>query len=272
MEQYLFSGPKMLPSSGLLQTGSSSNQSKVISYDTKQRILGTHAPATVRLFGTLLNAYTFFDSNLFMPVFGEKLPEVVLTLNKHAYSKGYYKPAAWIDEFSQTLPEINISPSTLFLPPIDALSTLVHEMAHHYHFHFGKKVPRMGYHNAEFSSIMYCLGLQCSETGLPGGKETGQHMTHYIIRDGLYEKTYKDLPLNCIIAFRPIEEYEFVKNPKATVQHSRIQAMAKNKTKYTCLGCSLAMWGKPNAYVKCGNCDMQLVVIDDFGKQPTKPT
>jgi hypothetical protein len=37
------------------------------------------------------------------------------------------------------------------------------------------------------------IGLQPSATGQPGGKETGQSMSHYIIADGHYAKTYAKL-------------------------------------------------------------------------------
>ena len=54
-----------------------------------------------------------------------------------------------------------------------------------------KRQPgRTGYHNREWASKMLEVGLVPSDTGQPGGKQTGQHMTHYIdpkgrIRAGL---------------------------------------------------------------------------------------
>ena len=37
------------------------------------------------------------------------------------------------------------------------------------------------------------IGLQPTSTGEPGGKETGQSVTHYIIPEGRYAKAYAKL-------------------------------------------------------------------------------
>jgi hypothetical protein len=37
------------------------------------------------------------------------------------------------------------------------------------------------------------IGLQPTDTGAPGGKETGQSVTHYIIVDGPYARAYAKL-------------------------------------------------------------------------------
>jgi hypothetical protein len=37
------------------------------------------------------------------------------------------------------------------------------------------------------------IGLQPTATGEPGGKETGQHVTHYIIPGGLYARAFAKL-------------------------------------------------------------------------------
>src|SRR6516225_9588180 len=62
-------------------------------------------------------------------------------------------------------------------------STLLHEMVHLWQYYFGKP-PRKGYHNREWGDKMESLGLMPSEDGQPGGKRTGQRVTHYIIEGG----------------------------------------------------------------------------------------
>jgi predicted SprT family Zn-dependent metalloprotease len=58
-------------------------------------------------------------------------------------------------------------------------STLGHEMTHVWQHQFGQPSAR-GYHNREWAAKMKTMGLQPSNTGAVGGKETGQQMTHYV--------------------------------------------------------------------------------------------
>ena len=43
---------------------------------------------------------------------------------------------------------------------------------------------RRGYHNRQWAEKMREVGLQPTSTGEPGGMETGQAVTHYIIPEG----------------------------------------------------------------------------------------
>jgi len=65
----------------------------------------------------------------------------------------------------------------------EILSTLVHEMVHHWQGHFGK--PGRGrYHNHQWADKMEALGLVPTHTGLPGGRKVGQLVTHSIVAGG----------------------------------------------------------------------------------------
>jgi hypothetical protein len=57
----------------------------------------------------------------------------------------------------------------------------VHEMVHVWQHAFGKPSAG-GYHNKQWAAKMKAVGLQPSSTGYVGGKETGQRVTHYVIR------------------------------------------------------------------------------------------
>ena len=72
------------------------------------------------------------------------------------------------------------------------LSTLVHEMAHVWQQTYGKP-PRKGYHDRQWAAKMLEVGLQPSTTGEPGGKETGQSMSHYILPGGRYAEAFAKL-------------------------------------------------------------------------------
>ncbi|EPZ1174197.1 SprT-like domain-containing protein, partial [Escherichia coli] len=76
----------------------------------------------------------------------------------------------------------------------DTLSTLVHEMVHVWqHYTPGIKKCRGGYHDRVWGEKMEQIGLMPSNTGLPGGRKTGQQMTHYIIRGGRFQTAVYDL-------------------------------------------------------------------------------
>jgi hypothetical protein len=87
---------------------------------------------------------------------------------------------------SATTHEIALNPETFGTrTPEQVLSTLAHELAHHYQLHTGT-APRAGYHNVSFAELMQSIGLPVSSTGKPGGKRTGYQMTHWIEQGGRF--------------------------------------------------------------------------------------
>jgi hypothetical protein len=67
-------------------------------------------------------------------------------------------------------------------------------MTHCWQEHFGaKKRKRYSYHDKEWAAKMKAIGLQPSISGMVGGKETGQQMSHYIIRGGPFIRSYDKL-------------------------------------------------------------------------------
>jgi ribosomal protein S27E len=113
-------------------------------------------------------------------------------------------------------------------------STLVHEQVHVAQ-HTGGTAPRRGYHNREWAAMMKAIGLQPSSTGMVGGRETGQRMSHYVIAGGPFEQT--GWKLNLQSAARPGE-----------------QRKKKNKTTFTCPNCDQRAFGKPSLAILCEPC------------------
>jgi SprT-like family len=199
-------------------------------------------------YGRLQVGYEHFNKTLFE---GE-LPDVFITYQRKAHSRGYFSP----DRFSGRVGtlgqhELALNPDS-FVDRTDELiaSTLVHEMVHVWQHALGKPSAR-GYHNKEWAAKMKLLGLQPSNTGHVGGKETGQQMTHYIIPDGPFTQSYDKLAaagwiLNLQSAPRP----GGAKAPSS-------------KVKSTCPTCGGNAWGRPNyrlACVACGNVPMALEI------------
>ena len=65
-------------------------------------------------------------------------------------------------------------------------------MAHEWQYHYGRHQSRGAYHNREWAGEMLRLGLHPSDTGRPGGRVTGQQMTHYIMPGGRFEQVATD--------------------------------------------------------------------------------
>ena len=88
-----------------------------------------------------------------------------------------------------------------------------------------------------------------SHNGQPGGKRVGQQMTHYIDAGGGFEKACERLlGKGFQISWVDRAEDEPERKPRTT------------RTKYTCKGCGLNVWAKPDASIRCGDCDRPLHV------------
>ena len=116
----------------------------------------------------------------------------------------------------------------------DILSTLVHEMCHCFQQHFGTP-PRRGYHSREWAAQMISIGLMPSDTGEPGGKQTGQGMSHYIIEGGPFDRAAEALLAS-----------GFCLNwqSAAAVAQAGKGAKERSKTKYSCPSCGQNTWGQ----------------------------
>jgi hypothetical protein len=148
------------------------------------------AVITLKEYQGFQRAYDFFNRELF----GGSLPQVLVTLQRHANTRGYFSPERFKGRVEKAaVHELALNPDT-FTGRSDELilSTLTHEMCHVWQETYGEP-SRRGYHNRQWASKMREVGLQPTSTGEPGGMETGQAVTHYIIPEGLYAKAYAQL-------------------------------------------------------------------------------
>jgi hypothetical protein len=172
---------------------------------------------------------------------------VFITYQRHAHSKGHFAPdrfAGRVAAFGKH--ELALNPDA-FIDRSDEqiASTLVHEMTHCWQQQHGKPGSR-GYHNKEWAAKMKAMGLQPSNTGAVGGKETGQQMSHYVIPGGAFTDAFAKLAasgwkLNLESAHR------------AGPDGGR-----KGKTKFTCTGCGQNAWGKPDLAISCTPCGIEM--------------
>jgi hypothetical protein len=198
-----------------------------------------------RQYITLAAAFDFFNRRLFQG----QLPPAIITLQRKAGSHGYYSAGRFEGrDHDRETDEIALNPGTFAgRSDRDILSTLLHEMVHHWQAHFGK--PGRGrYHNEEWADKMESLGLVATHTGQPEGRRVGQRMTHYIVIEGPFDLACKELFAGGIRLEWQSREW-----------HTHRPRARSSKTKYTCPRCGLNAWAKPDANLNCGDCHRSML-------------
>ena len=192
----------------------------------------------------LLSAFTHFNNDLFACA----LPDCLITLQRRANTYGYFSPRKFAAIGGDArADEIALNPAHFRVcTPRDICSTLAHEMAHLWQEHFGKP-PRSGSHDREWAAVMRHIGLQPSSTGAPGGKETGYHVSHYVVDNGPFDLSYQAFeasnpPVRWGDAFTSADEAR----------------KAKRET-FVCPRCGLKALCVPKARVRCDVGDLLMV-------------
>ena len=210
---------------------------------------------TAKQYNALQVAYDHFNARLW----GGRLPACLITLQRKARARGYFLGDGFIARVGDAkTDEIALNPDS-FASRTDReiLSTLVHEMCHLWQHHFGRE-PRRCYHDREWAGEMERIGLVPSDTGFPGGKRVGQHMTHYILTNGPF-----DLAVAALLDGRTA--IDWASGPSGSGPRAKARAAsARSKTKYQCVVCGLNAWAKPGATLACANFavhDMALAML-----------
>jgi ribosomal protein S27E len=91
------------------------------------------------------------------------------------------------------------------------------------------------------------VGLQPSNNGMVGGKETGAKMSDYIIPNGRFEN-----------AFAKLAAGGWRLNLQSAHSPGRQPGVRSSKTKFSCPECRQNVWGKPDTAVTCTHCGVPL--------------
>lgn len=205
-----------------------------VSYDTNMQNAITQAE-----YQAFQQAYDFFNTELF----GGSLPDVLVTLQRHAKAYGYFSPERFVGRTDrEAAHELAMNPDHFGRTDELILSTLVHEMVHVWQKTHGT-TPRRNYHDRQWAAKMKEIGLHPSDTAAPGGKETGQSVSHYVIEDGAFA-----------VAFAKLQTTGFKLRWQSRADDPTRKNKAASKTKYTCPSCGQNAWAKPAASLLCGEC------------------
>ena len=227
---------------------------------------------TSATYAALDDAFASFNKELF----GGELPPVVFVFVRKAGMRGHYIPAAWRSRAdapgSEAGPtnladEIALNPDYLrTADTTTVLSTMVHEMVHQLQRVAGSP-SRGSYHNEEWARMMDAVGLTPSHTGLPGGKRTGQQMTHHIETGGRFEvaaATLVDKGWSFKWEARPQAARGLPVNVPADIDQDNEGdgdpvERPPSKVRYRCPQCGQNAWAKPDANLMCGDCLQHLI-------------
>jgi hypothetical protein len=144
----------------------------------------------------------------------------------------------------------------------EILSTLLHEQVHLWQEEFGKP-SRAGYHNKQWARKMIEVGLRPTGTGKPGGKQTGQSVTHIIVPEGPYAKAYQGL----------VKAFPGFKLGWESSREER-KANDRGRSKFTCPSCHDNAWAKSSVELdcrKCGGIPLVLVTRKPVARAPVVP-
>ena len=207
---------------------------------------------TRKTYQTLDDAYGFFNARLF----AGRLPPCLITMQRSKSAYGYFAGGRFGSRDGRLVTdEIALNPSHFRARTSEqSLSTLVHEMTHLEQHHFGK-TSRAGYHNKQWAGLMRQVGLVPSDTGAPGGKETGQKVSHYIEAGGRFEVACAEL---IRAGFDPFYVELWTEAGEATRKKK-----AASKTRYSCPACDANAWAKPGLHLICGDCDERMQPDED---------
>ena len=206
------------------------------------------ASPTREAYAELQQAYDHFNDALF----GGQLPSCLITFQRQNRTYGFFSGDRWQGRSGDVRDEIAMNPEHFATRPVaNILSTLAHEMVHLRQHRFGQP-SRSGYHNKQWAGFMEEIGLIPSDTGEPGGKRTGQRVTHYIDTGGPFDVACKALLAS---------GYRLSWSDRGLGGDNQ-GGKSGSRTKYVCPECQTAVWGKGDLRVACMECDSEMPAMD----------
>lgn len=196
-------------------------------------------------YDVLRAAFNFFNRELF----NNKLSDSLILLHRHRHAFGYFCADRFARNGSKTtVHEIALNPSHIRERKAkDTFGTLAHEMVHQLQQEHGKP-PKNAYHNKQWAAMMKEIGLYPSDTGKPGGHETGRYVSHYIVKEGKFD-----------VAFTKFQVKHDLTLFGDIITASKKEKGKTSKFKFVCPHCGQNAWAKITASLICGECEKTMV-------------
>ncbi len=206
-------------------------------------------------YGTLQDAYNYFNAALF----DAALPQVLITLQRHNRAHGYFSANRFQrrGRLQENIHEVALNPDAFTgCADEEILSTLAHDMVPTWQQEYGW--PGRGrYHNREWAARMYSIGLMPSATGRPGGKPTGETVSHYILEGRAFQVACRSF----LTRHRLVWE-----SATAPLQDACAEGTKQTRCKFTCPNCRLNAWAKPDALICCYQCSVEAGELVPMGR------
>ena len=196
---------------------------------------------TQDIYDDLQKIYDYFNWRLFE----DKLPNCLITLQTRIKSGACFYAGRFHQQGSKHGDEIALNPAYFdACPSIDIFSALVCEMVHLWQYYFG--APGRGrYCNREWAEKMKSAGLHPSSTAQPGGCETGDSVSYYVIPNGPFDKAAREFITDGFrFSWQPTEKQTGPYKPRGK---------AGRRMKYSCPVCGLNAWARHGAKLVCGD-------------------
>ncbi len=215
---------------------------------------GSRFSPTVETYGVFQIAYDFFNQELFQ----WRLPPCLITLQrKSKRTRAFFAADRFSNTAGATTDEIALNPRHFkHRTFLEVMSTFVHEMVHLSQHHHGHR-SRNGYHTRAWAEEMELVGLRPSDTGRPGGRKTGQQMSHYIISGGRFEEACRKLQASPLAIYWFDADGVFL--TPGVVDDPLASTPTDTRSKFTCSVCDANAWGKPSLNLFCGDCNRRMV-------------
>ena len=271
----------------VVNSATSSAMSSAISSPAHSAPSAASGAPTVRFYAQLQHAFDHFNQALF----GGSLPPALITLRSSNRYHGYHHAKRFMNTKGEWLDELGMHPGFMALRSVEeVLSTLVHEMVHHWQQHEGSP-SKSNPHNREWARKMRSIGLVASDTALPDGRETGHGISHYIEPQGPFHRACiallaQGFALEWFDRHAPVRPEPLMARPEqlkaagvavelspppvVTMSETTGQPVsttvvmsppksAPDRVKYVCQTCGIKAWAAPETPIQCGTCGEALV-------------
>lgn len=216
---------------------------------------------TSKFYGLFQYIFEYYNNTLFQ----NEIKDCIIVVIKKKNTFGHFAPKRYFNREDLDTDELALNPLMFTkFPLIEICQTIVHEMCHAWQYHYGN-YPDNVYHNKEWSNKMQSVGLMPSRTGEVGGKDVGQTMGDYPIKDGIFLEATEVLMNSNVFAGlylsvnpaivdllnddEPI--YEQIKDMISVQDITPTNIPIK--VKYSCGCCNV--WGSPNLDLSCNRCE-----------------